>query len=308
MARGSAFGIGLALAGALILTPDVVFMRWSGMSAAQMLGWRGLCMALVFVLAWGLTSRTRKSDLAALAGGAAPLVVLCQAGNATLFPLGIALAPVTPVLLGVATVPVWSALLARVLHGERASAATWTAIALVLAGIALAVTDHGDAALDAGALTGAACGLGVALALAVNFVTLRHNPQVPLLLAIGLGAFIAGCAGWIFAGPARMTQGNVPAILFTALLILPTAFFLLSLASRYTAAANVSLLMLLETVLAPLWVWLALGEAPTGRMLAGGAVVVVTLAIYVLRPRRRERLASVPPLPTTPPETTTPGP
>lgn len=84
-----------------------------------------------------------------------------------------------------------------------------------------------------------------------------------------------------------MTQGVLPAILLTALVILPLSFFLLSQASRHTAAANVSLLLLLETVLGPLWVWLGTGEAPTWRMLTGGAVVIIALAAFLLHERRR---------------------
>jgi drug/metabolite transporter (DMT)-like permease len=53
------------------------------------------------------------------------------------------------------------------------------------------------------------------------------------------------------------------------------------MASRHTHASNVSLLLLLETVLGPLWVWLGLGERPTPVMLAGGAVVVGSLALYL---------------------------
>ena len=57
MTRTPAFGLGLALAGALILTPDALLMRLSGMSGFQMLGWRGICMAVIFLVAWTLTSR-----------------------------------------------------------------------------------------------------------------------------------------------------------------------------------------------------------------------------------------------------------
>ena len=105
--------------------------------------------------------------------------------------------------------------------------------------------------------------------------------------ALGTGALLAGLMGLLVAGPGRITDGNVAAILVTALLILPASFFSLSQASRYTQAANVSLLMLLETVLGPLWVWIALGEAPTARMLTGGAIVLASLALYILLPQRR---------------------
>jgi drug/metabolite transporter (DMT)-like permease len=284
------------LAGALLLTPDVLLMRISGMSTFQMLGWRGLGLALIFLTTWALTSKARRADLATLASGAALVVIACQVMNTVLFPLGIAIAPVAPVLLGVATVPVWSALLARWLHGEATSRATWIAIALVMAGLTFAVTDTGEAALDAHAIAGAACGLGVAFALALTFVTLRHHPRLPLLLVIGLGSLASGTSGWLIIGPAQMTDGTVWAVLVSALLILPLSFFALNEAPRHTAAANVSLLLLLETVLAPLWVWLGTGEAPSPRMMAGGAVVVATLAVYVLSARRGRRQAPDPTL------------
>ncbi|WP_375257631.1 DMT family transporter [Citreimonas sp.] len=280
-------GVGLALVGALILTPDALFMRLSGMDGLQMLGWRGICMGTVFLIAWSLTSTDRVGDLIRLGTGSAVLIVLCQAANALLFPLGIAAAPVAPVLIGVATAPIWSAILARVLHGEPTSRTTWLTIAVVLAALLYAVTDKGDAGLDAAALTGLACGLGVAVALALNFVTLRHHPRLPLLLAIGLGALAAGIVGWTATGPAHMMDGTVWAILVCGIAILPLSFFALSQASRHTAAANVGLLMLLETVLGPLWVWLVLGETPGTRMLTGGAVVVSALALYLVHGHRR---------------------
>ena len=73
----------------------------------------------------------------------------------------------------------------------------------------------------------------------------------------------------------------------TGAVVLPLSFFSLSLASRYTSASNVSLLMLLETVLGPYWVWLVIGEAPTPRMILGGVVVVVSLTGYLILTGRR---------------------
>ena len=279
------YGVGLALAGALLLTPDVLLMRISDMSTFQMLGWRGVCLGLIFITAWRLTSKVWRMDLKALKSSAALSVIACQVMNTTLFPMGISIAPVAPVLLGVATVPVWSALLARQLYGEPTTRATWIAITLVVLGLTLAVTDKGEAALDAYALVGAACGLGVAFALALTFVMLRHNPSLPLLLVIGLGSLVSGTSGWLIIGPAQMINGTVWAVLVSALLILPLSFFALNAASRHTTAANVSLLLLLETVLAPVWVWLGTGEAPSLRMMAGGVVVVVTLTTYALSQR-----------------------
>jgi drug/metabolite transporter (DMT)-like permease len=61
---------------------------------------------------------------------------------------------------------------------------------------------------------------------------------------------------------------------------------LLNVASRHTPAANVSLLLLLETVLGPVWVWVVIGEAMTLPMIAGGTVVVASLLLYIVASAR----------------------
>ena len=51
------YGIAVAFIGALIITPDTVFMRLSEMDALQMLFWRGLAMAGVLFGAWLIVSQ-----------------------------------------------------------------------------------------------------------------------------------------------------------------------------------------------------------------------------------------------------------
>jgi len=291
--RHPSFGVALAAFGALVLSPDAMFLRMSEMSGTQMLGWRGIFMGLSLTGLWLLTSRTRRADLALLASGAGIAIVICQFFNSTLFALGIGAAPVAIVLFGVATTPIWAALLAWFLIGERTARATWITIMAVSAGIGIAVLGGDEMAGSPGAvLFGAFAGLGVALMLAINFVVLRARPALPIPLLIGLGALCAGAAGVTVTGPAQMTDGKVWAIAITGCIILPVSFLSLSIASRYTAASNVSLLLLLETVLGPAWVWLALGEALSLRMLLGGAIVVVAIAIYLMHQRRTARRRS----------------
>lgn len=291
MIRHPMFGLGLATFGTLMLTPDALLMRLSQMGGFQMVGWRGLLMGTMMVLAWAVTSKDHREDLEALREPFGLTIVVCQVFNSTLFCLGVAIAPVAVVLFGVAAVPVFAALLAWLILGEPTRAATWAAILAVMIGIGIAVSGkaEGAVALDVTALYGALFGLGVALVLALNFVVVRARPKLPILLAIGLGALIAGVVGTLITGLSQMGQGLIWPMALTSLVVLPVSFFSLSMASRYTHAANVGLLMLLETVLGPLWVWVVIDEAPSTRMLLGGAIVVVSLAIYLLTTRPRVR-------------------
>ncbi|MCV2876192.1 DMT family transporter [Rhodobacteraceae bacterium XHP0102] len=297
MKQHPAFGLLLALAGALIISPDTLLMRLSGMGGFEMLGWRGTAMGLVLIAAWVLTARGRHVfEAGALVSGAGLALILCQAANGALFSVAIAVAPVTVVLMGVATVPVFSALLSQILLGEPTTRATWITIAAVLFGIGLAIFGKSDAGLpfDMATFWGGLMGLSMGLLLAMTFVLIRKHHQLPILLGMGLGALISGMVGLSFAQDSGASTPQIMLILTTGAFILPASFFLLTLANRYTASANVSLLMLLETVLGPILVWVGVGEAPTPLMMVGGAIVVASLATYLVHMRlARGRAARV---------------
>ena len=280
-------GLMLALAGALLLTPDTLLMRLSGLDGGAMLAWRACLAGLVF-LSIGLIARFKeeKGNRARVSSFGFWSLVICQIGNASFFAFGIALAPVAVVLLAVATVPVIAALLGYFLLGELADRRVWATIVLVFSGILMSVAGDIERGMniDFETLLGACCGLAVAISLAFNFVIIRKNKTVPFELAIGLGALIAGCTAFYLWPAAWQVRGaSLIYISVTGLIILPVSFFLLSKASRLTSAANVSMIMLLETVLGPLWVWLGIKETPNSLTLFGGVLVVGALGFFLYR-------------------------
>ncbi|MDB2530444.1 DMT family transporter [Paracoccaceae bacterium] len=280
-------GLMLALAGALLLTPDTLLMRLSGLDGGAMLAWRACLAGLVF-LSIGLIARFKeeKGNRARVSSFGFWSLVICQIGNASFFAFGIALAPVAVVLLAVATVPVIAALLSYFLLGELAGRRVWATIVLVFSGILMSVAGDIERGMniDFGTLLGACCGLAVAISLAFNFVIIRKNKTVPFELAIGLGALIAGCTAFYLWPAAWQVRGaSLIYISVTGLIILPVSFFLLSKATRLTSAANVSMIMLLETVLGPLWVWLGIKETPNSLTLLGGLLVVGALGYFLYR-------------------------
>ena len=280
-------GLMLALAGALLLTPDTLLMRLSGLDGGAMLAWRACLAGLVF-LSIGLIARFKeeKGNRARVSSFGFWSLVICQIGNASFFAFGIALAPVAVVLMAVATVPVIAALLGYFLLGELADRCVWATIVLVFSGILMSVAGDIERGMniDFKTLLGACCGLAVAISLAFNFVIIRKNKTVPFELAIGLGALIAGCTAFYLWPAAWQVRGaSLIYISVTGLIILPVSFFLLSKASRLTSAANVSMIMLLETVLGPLWVWLGIKETPNSLTLLGGVLVVGALGFFLYR-------------------------
>ena len=294
LSKYPAFGVLLGLFGALVITPDTLFMRLSEMDVWVMMVWRGLQMGGFLLLAWLVyavflyKTEQRSSDVTALLSPQGLTAVSAIVFGGVTFVYGIAETSVSIVLFSLACSPLFAAVFSAFLLQERTRLATWITMAVSLIGIALTVWG-GDEAVDApdgSVLIGALCGLSTAAALGLNFVMFRARPDIPLLLANGLGAFITGLIGLSIvavsaAGLSAVLTGNLAAISVSGLLILPLSFMALTAATRFTRAANVSLFMLLETVLGPVWVWLGTGERPGGLTIFGGVVVVLSLIVYI---------------------------
>lgn len=282
-------GLSLALFGALLLTPDTLFMRISELDGFTMLAWRGGLSGLGYLLIWAWFSLRLELKIPNLLTLSFAIVVICQIINATFFSLAIAVAPVTIVLISVATAPIFSAILSWFFLGETLSKFSIGTAILVLFGLYISVLG-GDATLielDTSTLLGALFGLGVAFTLAMNFTIIRKDKNVPFVLAIGIGALLAGslgllCADNLYWPPVK----NMAAIAVTGIIILPVSFCTLSYAARFVPSSTVSLIMLLETVLGPLWIWWGIGEEPTNAMLLGGAIVVFSLTAFLINQRR----------------------
>ena len=276
-------GLTLAIFGALLLTPDTLFMRLSQLDGFNMLLWRGGLSGLAYFMIWLWMRGPR--DLSNIWTRNFAIIVACQTGNAALFSLAIALAPVTVVLIGVATVPIFAALLSRLLLGEALSMRTLITAAMVFLGLFISVlgSDDGHLMLDLTTLIGAGLGLGVAFSLAMNFTIIRKDKDVPFVLAIAVGAIAAAGLAAVFATTlAWPPLPQMAAIALTGIFILPLSFVTLSYAARFVPSSTVSLIMLLETILGPLWVWWGIDEAPSAAMLIGGGIVLTCLAVFLI--------------------------
>ena len=276
-------GLTLAIFGALLLTPDTLFMRLSQLDGFNMLLWRGGLSGLAYFMIWLWMRGPR--DLSNIWTRNFAIIVACQTGNAALFSLAIAIAPVTVVLIGVATVPIFAAILSRVILGEALSMRTLITAAMVFWGLFISVmgSDDGQIKLDLITLIGAGLGLGVAFSLAMNFTIIRKDPEVPFVLAIAIGAVTAaGLAAFFATTLAWPPLPQMAAIALTGIFILPLSFVTLSYAARFVPSSTVSLIMLLETVLGPLWVWWGIDEAPSATMLIGGGIVLTCLAVFLI--------------------------
>ena len=78
---------------------------------------------------------------------------------------------------------------------------------------------------------------------------------------------------------------------------MPLSFFCLATGPRYISGPEVAMFYLLETVLAPIWVWMIFAEAPSRNSLIGGSILIAALVAHslwqILEGRRRRAAAMV---------------
>jgi drug/metabolite transporter (DMT)-like permease len=61
---------------------------------------------------------------------------------------------------------------------------------------------------------------------------------------------------------------------------MPLALYLIAQSTRYLPSPEVSLFIIVETILSPIWVWFVLGEVPPFMTFIGGSLIVLTLVLH----------------------------
>lgn len=183
--------------------------------------------------------------------------------------------------------PVVAAILSWIIIGERPSGSTWAAIALSLIGVGIMV---GTGATD-GRLLGNIFAVISASSFALMLVTARKSKKTDVLTGNFLGAGFAV----ILMGILAITIGKGLTISTPDLLLsFGLGAFTIGLGIAFVAwgapwlpSAMVGVLVLLESVMAPVWVWVLLGDAMESQEIIGGVLVLSAVLLLTLGMRRK---------------------
>lgn len=241
--------------------------------------WRSLWAAafLICFMAWrdgwrGMLKLFRDMGLPGLA------VAICFATASTCFVVALAYTTVANILLMQAGVPLLAALLAWVLFRERVAIATWVAIAAVIAGVAIMVSESLDGAVSP-------IGDGLSLLIAVMFsiatVITRRFAHVRMTPATCLGTMLAAAFAGSQASQFAVSSHDMAFLFAFGVINLGLGLAFFATGARLVPAAIAALLGTFEPILGPIWVWLVHGEVPSVRTIIGGAVVVAALLVHI---------------------------
>jgi len=207
-------------------------------------------------------------------GLAGVAVALCVATAAGSFISALNHTSVARVLFILAVSPVLAALLARVTLGEPITRRTAWALGLALVGVAVMLGAPGE-----GDVAGDGLAFLAALAFAVMVVITRWRHDVSMAPATCLSQVILFAVFLPFATPGEIGGDDLGWLATLGIGQIGLGFALLTVGARLIPAAQVGLITLLEVVLGPLWVWLALDETPSTLTLVGGAIVITAIVL-----------------------------
>jgi drug/metabolite transporter (DMT)-like permease len=207
-------------------------------------------------------------------GGAGIAVALCVAIASGSFIGALNHASVARVLFILAIAPVLAALLAWATLGEPISRRTALAMVLALCGVAVML-----GAPHEGSLAGDGLAFMAALAFSVMVVITRWRHEVSMAPATCLSQAILVVGFLPFASPGEISGDDLGWLAALGIGQIGLGFVLLTIGARLIPAAQVGLITLLEVVLGPVWVWLALDERPGALTLVGGAIVIAAIVL-----------------------------
>lgn len=221
-----------------------------------------------------------------------PLLAACGMSGFFLVPMmyfvSISRLPVGVALLFEYMAPLLVALWARFGQGQPVRPRLWGGLALGLAGLACVAEIWGDLRMDT---IGMLAGLGSAVGLALYYLLGAHGVRRRDTISLNAWAFgFAALAGLLMQAVTRSrdwsalggTSHGVPVwLLYCYVVVLGSIvpYVLVAAALRHLPATSVGILGMVEPVLAAAIAWLTLDETLYAPQLAGGALILVGVAL-----------------------------
>lgn len=278
-------GVLITFLGGLALSFDIPVLRLADGNIWSVLFMRSALTVAVAILAL-IVYRAVKGGLPRLVPGW-PGVVVCilYASSTVFFMLAVFNTTSANVAFILAFNPMFGALLSWLFLGEMPRRATFVAMAAMTAGVLIIVANGLESGHVWGDLSAAASALAIAGALTYSRASGEDFGFTPIVAAM-LPAIIGGAmvvkVGYVMDDPVW--------ICLNGLLLTPFAFWALAIGPKYLSAAETGMFYLLETVLAPVWVWLVFSEEPPLPTLVGGAIILVALVWHSTHTMRKDAI------------------
>lgn len=282
-------GLVAILAAAVLWSTGGLFIKWVSLDAIGITLWRsvfaGLTLALVFRVPLRVPPGERLLTFA---------IALSYAAMLLLFVVATRLTTAANAIFLQYTAPLYVVVLSRWLLAERPSAVDVGCVVVAVGGMALFFVGR----IEASDVKGNLCAIasGIAFALFLTFSRWRGStpntrPRAMVLGNAGLAiAMLVALGVRRDSAPFTPSLDDAAALVFLGVVQIGLAYVCFTFAIARITALEAALIGMLEPVLNPVWVFLALDERPGWWAVAGGAVIIAAIVLrtwHAARPRPR---------------------
>jgi len=265
-------GILMTFIGVVILSPDSVLIRLADADSWTVLFYRGLLMSIGVMILLLVTYRSKTIVEFKKIGRGGLWIGWLHGIMTGTFVFAIMHTSIANTLVIISTGPIWIAIIAWFTLREKASLITWLAMIIVFIGIYIVMSAN----FGGQNIVGDIFALITAILMGFTFTLVRKYKAVNMVPTMAVGGVIAAIIACIFA-PTLVLKPEAIIYVVAMGVILAISFSLITIAPRYMPAAEVGMIMPLETVLGTLIAWTVINEVPSNNAIIGGIIVVITL-------------------------------
>ncbi|MEC7099551.1 MAG: DMT family transporter [Pseudomonadota bacterium] len=158
---------------------------------------------------------------------------------------------------------------------EKVSLIGAMSIFLAMGGILIMVGDS----ISTGSLFGNVVALAIPINFAILVMIIRKNTKVDMVPAIFYSGLFSLIYGFFLAESFEFTEHDLWMGFLLGVPQLALSFICITIGSRTVESATIGLLMLMETLCAPLWVWIFLNEIPPISVFLGGSAIILAIVL-----------------------------
>jgi DME family drug/metabolite transporter len=185
---------------------------------------------------------------------------------------------VANVVFIISTQTVFLPIVAYIFLKEKISPRGYVAIVLAMIGVTLMIGDS----LGTGSLKGNLAALTIPINFSVLVLIIRKYPKVDMIPAIFYAGIFSCLYGLFLLEGLSISTKDIWLSFLLGVPQLAFGFIFITIGSRTTPAVMVGLLMLMESIFAPIWVWLFYNEIPPASVLIGGIIILSAVVMKSL--------------------------
>ena len=185
---------------------------------------------------------------------------------------------VANVVIIFSTAALFSALFAYLFYREKITKNIIVASFFMFVGLFIIFNDK----LEIGSIEGNIYALLCTAFFATSYVILSRYKDMDRFILTAFSGLALSMIAFFFCDDLAIDFKTLAVVMIMGLLISPISRVFLGNGAKYISASEVSLLMIIETIMAPVWVWIFLNEVPSSYTFIGGSIIVATLIVNSL--------------------------